>query len=347
MHEVLSDIQRWLNQGEAVALATVISTWGSAPRAVGAKMALAAGAKIAGSVSGGCVEGAVYEAGLQAIESNKPALLHFGVADETAFSVGLACGGNIEVFVRQLDPALFETILTEIQAGQAAAIVTALSGPPGVPGREMLCLAENRSSGSLGASLDGIARELARERLEQGLSGSVTVSEVGGDPVRLFIDVISPPPVLVMVGGVHIAVSLAALAKTLGYTTVVIDPRRAFGSQERFPHVDRLIQAWPDEAFQQVPLRRSTAIAILTHDPKIDDPALKIALISPAFYIGVLGSRQTHEKRIQRLLTDGVPQAQLDRLHAPIGLELGEETPEEIALAILAEIVATRHGQKT
>ena len=346
MYEVLTDIQRWLSQGEAVALATVISTWGSAPRGVGAKMALAAGAKISGSVSGGCVEGAVYDAGLKAIETGHAELLHFGVADETAFSVGLACGGSIEVFVRKLDPPLFEAIRAEIQSGQAAVVVTALSGPPGITGHEMLYQGEDRFSGSIDAELDGIVRKLAQERLELGLSGSVTVTPVDGEPVRLFIDVISPPPVLVMVGGVHIAVSLAALAKTLGYTTVVIDPRRAFGSQERFPHVDRLIQAWPEEAFEQISLTRNTCVAILTHDPKIDDPALKIVLNHPVFYVGVLGSRQTHEKRKQRLHAEGLTQAQLDRLHAPIGLELGEETPEETALAILAEIVAVRRGHK-
>ena len=225
-------------------------------------------------------------------------------------------------------------------------IVTALSGLPGVVGCEMLYQGDNRFSGSIDAELDGIARKLAQERLELGLSGSVTVTPVDGEPVRLFIDVISPPPVLVMVGGVHIAVSLAALAKTLGYSTVVIDPRRAFGSQERFPHVDRLIQAWPEEAFEQITLTRNTCVAILTHDPKIDDPALKIVLNHPVFYVGVLGSRQTHEKRKQRLRADGLTQAQVDRLHAPIGLELGEETPEETALAILAEIVAVRRGHK-
>jgi len=346
MYEVLTDIQRWLSQGEAVALATVISTWGSAPRGVGAKMALAAGAKISGSVSGGCVEGAVYDAGLKAIETGHAELLHFGVADETAFSVGLACGGSIEVFVRKLDPTFFEAIQAEIQSGQAAVIVTALSGPPGITGREMLYQGENRFSGSIDAELDGIVKKLVQDRLELGLSGSVTVTPVDGEPVRLFIDVISPPPVLVMVGGVHIAVSLAALAKTLGYTTVVIDPRRAFGSQERFPHVDRLIQTWPEEAFEQIPLTRNTGVAILTHDPKIDDPALKIVLNKPVFYVGVLGSRQTHEKRKQRLRAEGLTQSQIDRLHAPIGLELGEETPEETALAILAEIVAVRRGHR-
>ncbi len=168
-----------------------------------------------------------------------------------------------------------------------------------------------------------------------------------GEDVRLFVDVVNPPPQLVMVGGVHIAIALASLAKTLGYRTVVIDPRRAFGNQERFPHVDRLIQAWPQEAFAQVTLTRSSAVAMLTHDPKIDDPALKIVLDSPAFYIGALGSRNTHEKRRQRLLAEGISEEKLARLHAPIGLELGGRTPEEIALAIMAEIVAVRHGRLT
>ena len=305
MYEVLTDIQRWLSQGETVALATVISTWGSAPRGVGAKMALAAGAKISGSVSGGCVEGAVYDAGLKAIETGHAELLHFGVADETAFSVGLACGGSIEVFVRKLDPPLFEAIRAEIQSGQAAVIVTALSGLPGVVGCEMLYQGDNRFSGSIDAELDGIARKLAQERLELGLSGSVTVTPVDGEPVRLFIDVISPPPVLVMVGGVHIAVSLAALAKTLGYSTVVIDPRRAFGSQERFPHVDRLIQAWPEEAFEQITLTRNTCVAILTHDPKIDDPALKIVLNHPVFGFPTNTVTSTIFGRIRNSVTSG------------------------------------------
>ena len=346
MLEVLPDIQRWLSQGEPVALATVISTWGSAPRGVGAKMALTSGAKISGSVSGGCVEGAVFEAGVKTIQIGLPQLLHFGVADETAFSVGLACGGNIEIFVRRLDEAMFGRLQAEVLAGRPLVDITVLSGAREVIGREMLYMGSGEFIGSIDARLDEHIRKMARERMASGESASVDLTSEAEMPLRLFFDVVSPPPVLVMVGGVHIAISLASLARALGYTTIVIDPRRAFGSQERFPHADRLIQAWPEEAFEQVPITPNTCVALLTHDPKIDDPALKIVLNSPAFYVGALGSRQTHEKRKKRLGEAGLSAAQIDRLHAPIGLDLGGKTPEETALAILAEIVAVRHGRR-
>jgi xanthine dehydrogenase accessory factor len=166
------------------------------------------------------------------------------------------------------------------------------------------------------------------------------------DDVEVFVEVILPPPTLIAVGGVHITVALMALAKTLGYRTVVIDPRSAFGNQERFPNVDQLIQQWPQEAFEQIPITRSTAIAMLTHDPKLDDPALKIALSSPAFYVGALGSKTTQAKRRQRLLDEGLTESQLDRLHGPIGLRIGAGTPEEIGLSIMAEIVAARNRVK-
>jgi xanthine dehydrogenase accessory factor len=166
------------------------------------------------------------------------------------------------------------------------------------------------------------------------------------EEIEAFIEVTLPPPTLIAVGGVHITVALMTLAKTLGYRTVVIDPRSAFGNPERFPEVDRLISLWPEEAFQQIPITRSTAVAMLTHDPKLDDPALKVALTSPAFYVGALGSKTTQAKRRQRLLEDGITQTQLDRLHGPIGLDIGATTPEEIAMSIMAEIVgAHRHGE--
>src|SRR3989304_5452175 len=164
------------------------------------------------------------------------------------------------------------------------------------------------------------------------------------ESIEIFLEVIPPPPTLIAVGGVHITIALMALAKTLGYRTVVVDPRSAFGSEARFPHVDQLIQLWPQEAFQQIPLTRSTAVAMLTHDPKLDDPALKIALPSPALYGGALGSKTTQAKRRQRLLENGVTEAQLNRLHGPIGLEIGAGTPEEIAMSIMAEIVSARNN---
>lgn len=346
MNEVLADIQRWLDREESVVLATVVSTWGSAPRGVGAKMAFTHDAKISGSVSGGCVEGAVIEAGLQLLQSGKPELLHFGVADETAFSVGLACGGNIEVFVKKLNLDLYEIVRTSLEAGYAVVSVTVIGGLEEWVGKELLFTERGQVVGSLGIGIDDEAVRLAREGLGETQSGSVEFDLESGERVRLFVDVISPPPVLIMVGGVHIAIALAGLAKTLGYRTVVIDPRKAFGSQERFPHVDQLIQEWPEEAFKKILLTRGTCVAVLTHDPKIDDPALEIVLDSPVFYIGVLGSRKTHEKRRQRLLNVGLSDEQINHLHAPIGLDLGGRSPEETALAIMAEIVAVRHGRE-
>lgn len=346
MQDLIGDIERWMRAGEAVALATVINTWGSAPRGVGAKMALTPGGRISGSVSGGCVEGAVFEAGVAAIRQQRAELLHFGVSDETAFSVGLACGGHIDVFVRPLQSDLFTAIDERVRGGHAAAIVTVIEGPSELLGREALVTPPDQIVGALGAGLDTSACQLATEAIQAGRSTSVSATTESGERVTLFVDALLPPPVLVMVGGVHIAIALSAMAKALGYRTVVIDPRRAFGNPERFPHVDQLIQEWPEEAFRQVPLTANTCVAMLTHDPKIDDPALKIVLDSPVFYVGALGSRKTHEKRLRRLMDDGVPVEKLNRLHAPIGLDLGGRTPEETALAILAEIVAVRNGRR-
>ncbi len=345
MREVLADIDRWRAQDEAVALATVLRTWGSAPRGVGAKMALTRSGSIAGSVSGGCVEGAVVEAGAQVLKSGQPQLLHFGVADDTAWSVGLACGGSIDVFVQPLDPIVYEAVHSAIVDDQLAAMVTIVRGPTDLIGREMIVPDKTAVVGSLGGGLDEPAIAAARAACEAGESRPITLPASSTEPIEIFVDVLRPSPTLVLVGGVHIAIALAAIAKTLGYRTLVIDPRRAFGSEARFPHVDRLIQAWPDDAFQQVVLTRSTAVAMLTHDPKIDDPALKIVLASRAFYVGALGSRKTQEQRRQRLRAAGVSEADLAKLHGPIGIDLGGRTPEEIALAVMAEIVAVRNGR--
>jgi xanthine dehydrogenase accessory factor len=213
-------------------------------------------------------------------------------------------------------------------------------GAEEIVGREILVREDGNVTGSFHDELDQRALDVARETLAQGESRRVMLAE----DVEAFMEVILPPPTLIAVGGVHITIALMALAKTLGYRTVVVDPRSAFGSQERFPHVDELIRSWPDEAFRQIPLTRSTAIAMLTHDPKLDDPALKIALPSPAFYVGALGSKTTQSKRRQRLLEDGLTEEQLNRLHGPIGLEIGAGTPEEIAISIMAEIVAARNN---
>jgi xanthine dehydrogenase accessory factor len=345
MREVLTDIDRWRAQGDTIALATVIQTWGSAPRGVGAKMALTQASQIAGSVSGGCVEGAVVEAGVQVLKTGQPQLLHFGVADETAWSVGLACGGKIEVFVQSLDPNLYAAVQRAIAEDRLAATVTIIRGPAELVGRGLIVYEDGSHLGTLGNPLDEPAIAAARVALIEEQAQRLTLPDISIEPIEIFIDVLPPSLVLILVGGVHIAVALATIAKTLNYRTIVIDPRRAFGNEARFPHVDRLIQAWPDEAFQQISLTRSTAVAMLTHDPKIDDPALKIVLPSPAFYIGALGSRTTQEQRRRRLLKAGLTEAQLARLQGPIGLGIGAKTPEEIALAVMAQIVAARNGR--
>lgn len=343
LRDILPDLDNWRADDKAsIALATVIQTWGSSPRRAGARMAITPDGRITGSVSGGCVEGAVFDTGVQVLKSNRPQLLHFGVADETAWEVGLACGGSIDIFVKPLDEEFFKSLRSVLVEERSAVVVTVVRAPNDLLGRELLIKDDDSVIGSIGESLDEQVLSLARESLLQGSSRLAKLNE----DLEIFIEVILPPPTLIAVGGVHITIALVSLAKTLGYRTIVVDPRSAFGSQERFPHVDQLIQSWPEEAFEQIPLTRSTAIAMLTHDPKLDDPALKIALPSPAFYVGALGSKTTQTKRRQRLLDEGLTEAQLDRLHGPIGLKIGAATPEEIALSIMAEIVAARnHGE--
>ena len=342
MHDILNDTKKWILNQEPVVLATVVSTWGSSPRGVSAKMAFTPDGKITGSVSGGCVEGAVFENGLKTLETHKGELLRFGVADETAFEVGLACGGSIEVLIRPLDPAIFQILRGEIEAQHPVALVSVVEGPAELVGNEVVITIDGRTTGELGNGLDEQVHSFVKEALVHEETKSVSLEAQNGTLVRLLIDVIAPPPALVMVGGVHISVALAVIAKALGYVTIVVDPRRTFGSPERFPHIDQLIQAWPQEAFKKIKLTHSTAVAMLTHDPKIDDPALKIVLESPAFYIGALGSKKTQRNRRERLLADGLTEDQLDRIHGPIGIDLGAKTPEEIALSVMAEIITVR-----
>jgi len=315
MRDVLPDIERWRAEGEeTIGLATVIETWGSAPRGVGSKMAFTSGNKIAGSVSGGCVEAAVIEAGGEVLRSGKPRLLHFGVADDTAWAVGLSCGGTIEVFVERLDRSLEEALRRALAQERTIAVTTVVRGGDDVIGRKLMLGDDGAMVGSLGGALETTAAAAARAAKERGRSERVTLAATGADDaVEAFVDVILPSPTLVIVGGVHIAVALTAIARTLGYRTIVIDPRQPFADEQRFPQADRVVRAWPDEALDEIGLASSTAVAVLTHDPKLDDPALRAALPSPAFYVGALGSRATQAKRRQRLLDAGLTEAQLAR----------------------------------
>lgn len=336
MQEVIQDIDNWLADSAQVALATVVQTWGSAPRKVGAKMALTPDGAISGSVSGGCVEGAVFEEGTAALEGSKAKLLHYGVADETAWDVGLACGGTIEVFVQPLHTAVYQFTKKLIEQDKAGAAITVIQGDDDLLGNQLALARDGDRVGTLGSDeLDQLA-SAAERPLQYPSRVQLT------DEVEIFIDTVRPAPTLVMVGGVHIAVGLAHMAKLLGYRTVVIDPRRAFGSEARFPHVDQLIQKWPEKAFKEVALTQETAVALLTHDPKIDDPALKVVLDQPVFYIGALGSNNTHKKRVGRLQEMGFGEEKIGRIHGPIGLSIGASTPEEIALSVMAEVVKAR-----
>lgn len=342
MKDVIEDIDRWQVAGNGpIALATVIDTWGSAPRKVGAKMAFTrGGTAITGSVSGGCVEGAVIEAGEQVLDSGRSCLLHFGVADETAWGVGLACGGMIDVYVERLDAAIYAVARAWMVSGKPGAVVTVVAAPDERLGRKMAIDHAGKTTGSLGTALDDIAMQLTR-RARQSARHSLP------DGVELFVDLLRPGPSVSIVGGAHIAVALAQMARLLGYRVTVIDPRRAFGNAARFPDADRLVQAWPDKAFAEVPIDTETAVVTLSHDPKIDDPALRAALRSDAFYVGALGSRKTNAKRRERLAAAGLAEEQLARIHAPVGLDIGADTPEEIALAIMAQIVAAYRRKET
>lgn len=335
MRDILTDVEKWLASGETIALATVIQTWGSSPRKAGSCMALTASGKIVGSVSGGCVENAVIEAGLESLKSKRPRLLHFGVADETAWEVGLACGGSIDIFVQPLDLELFQTLRSSLIDEMPVVHITVIRGADDLVGHELLISESGLIAGSLGNEWNDAVLKIGIDALYQGTSCRVQLS----DALEVFLDVFLPSPTIIVMGGVHIAVALVSLAKTLGYRTVLIDPRKAWGNAERFPNVDVLIQSWIDDAFRQIKITGSTAVASLTHDPKLDDPALKIALTSPAFYVGALGSKTTNEKRRVRLMNYGMTEDQLARLHAPIGLDIGASTPEEIALAIISEVV--------
>lgn len=349
MREIIEAISRWSEQDEPIAVATVIETWGSAPRGVGAKMALTPGHRIAGSVSGGCVEGAVFEAGIETLESGRPQLLRFGVADETAFeTVGLACGGSIEVFVEPLTPALRAFWQRIYERDIPAATATIVQGPEAWLGYKLMLDAEGEiaqitKAAEASETYTALLRA-AQEALREGASRRVALHIAGSAPVVAFVEALLPRPTLIIVGGVHIAIALTSLAKAMGYRVIIVDPRSAFGNSQRFPHADRIINEHPRKAFESLAITRSTAIVTLTHDAKFDDPTLRVALASPAFYVGALGGKRTREAQRKRLADAGLDETLLSRLHSPIGIDIGARAPEEIALATMAQIVAARNA---
>jgi xanthine dehydrogenase accessory factor len=310
-------------------------------------MAVTASGQVSGSVSGGCVEGAVVEACLEVLKGERPMLLQYGVSDETAWDVGLACGGTIEIFVEQVHSDRQRLINDLARATESFAVATVIGGPARWLGDKVVVQKEGMPVGYSDAGIEPDMLSAARSSLKSGksLRQELSIDEIESTSIEVFIEVVEHAPTLLIVGGVHIAIVLARIAREIGYRTIVVDPRKVFGSEERFAGANHLIQAWPNDAFKEFEITSSTAVALLTHDPKIDDPAAILALASPAFYIGALGSRKTHAARRERLGEAGIPASQLDRIHAPIGIDIGASSPEEIAVSIMAEIVASRHAR--
>jgi xanthine dehydrogenase accessory factor len=329
---VLPQLSQWVARGDRVALATVVDVRRSAPRPPGAKMAVNEHGEIAGAVSGGCVEGAVVEIADGVIRGGAPQLTRFGIADEQAWDVGLPCGGEIDVWVQAYEPGRFGQIASE---GGRAAEVTALDGAR--PGTKLLVEADGARSGSLGApELDDEAARIAAELLW---------AERSERRDALFFDVVAPSPRLIIFGAVDVAASLCRLAVAAGWRPYVVDPRKRFAAADRFPDAVEVIAGWPEEAFGRLGgIDRATSIVVLTHDPKLDDAALQIALRSEARFVGAMGSRRAQASRRERLLAAGLSDEELARLSAPLGLDLGAVSGEETALSILAEVVAARHG---
>lgn len=342
MTVVLDALELWTQHGDRVALATVVETKKSAPQPAGTKMAVNEHGAIAGAVSGGCVEGAVVEVAERVLAGGAPQLLHYGIADADAWDVGLPCGGEISIWVEAYGA---ETLQARFDGcarrGERSAIVTVVGQSPHL-GAKLLVGAAGEREGSLGdEALDASAVELAEEALWAERS---ELREHEG--ATLFIDVTAPPSRLIVVGAVDFAAQLSAVAVLAGWRAFVVDPRARFATAERFPAAEQVIAAWPDDAFAQLePIDRATAIAVLTHDPKLDDAALIAALASPAGYIGAMGSRRAQSRRRERLLAAGIDPAELERVAAPIGLDIGALTAAETALSIMSEIVALRHGR--
>lgn len=328
--EVLSGAAGWLADGAAVALATVMRTWGSAPRAVGAHMAVRADGRFIGSVSGGCVETSVITTALEMLAKGTPLeRLSFGVSDETAWSVGLACGGTIEVLVCRADRPAIEAVLAAVKASDAVALVSDLASG------HQAAIAVATGAGQTRFDDTDMA---ALCRLADSDSSGFLSDEI-------FARCYGPAWSLLIVGAVHIAEALALLASRGGFAVTVIDPRRAFLRADLFGSA-RLLCEWPEPAILAPLVNTRTAVVALAHDPKIDDPALAFSLPGKAFYVGALGSTKTAQRRRARLLEGGLAEAAMDRLSAPIGLDIGARTPFEIAVSVYAEIVAVRRGKR-
>lgn len=357
MLDIAEELSRWCERGLPFAVATVVSTGGSAPRQPGAALAVDDAGNVIGSVSGGCVEGAVYDLCVQALSGEGPATVHeeFGYSDEDAFSVGLTCGGRIGILVQRIDPRERPELVHALAASvarEAAAVARIVAGPAGLLGRALLVRPDGSHEGGLGdAGRDRTAVRGAAAMLAAGRTGTLVVGADGsrcGTPLTLLVESSVPPPRLLVFGAIDFAAALVRAGTFLGYRVTVCDARPVFVTRLRFPDADEIVVDWPHRYLDQEAaadrVDGRTAICVLTHDAKFDVPLLELALRLPVAYIGAMGSRRTHLDRLDRLREVGLTDAELARMHSPIGLDLGARTPEETALSIAAEIVAHRYG---
>ncbi|MET7937597.1 XdhC/CoxI family protein [Streptomyces sp. NPDC005322] len=355
MLDIAAELHRWCEEGRDFAVASVVSVGGSAPRQAGAALAVDADGTAVGSVSGGCVEGAVYELCQDALRTGETQRETFGYSDEDAFAVGLTCGGIIDVLVtpvpaadRPLRPVL-AAALSAAAAGRTTALVRVVDGPRGLLGRALLVRPDGTYDGSLGGhpALDGTAAGETRALLDAGHTGTVVVGAEGsrcGQAVTLLVESSVPAPRMIVFGAIDFASALVRIGKFLNYHVTVCDARPVFATARRFPDADEVVVDWPHRYLDTIAVDARTVLCVLTHDPKFDIPLLERALRLPVAYVGAMGSRRTHLDRLRRLRDVGVGEPALARLRSPIGLDLGARTPEETALSIASEIVASRRG---
>jgi len=357
MREVLDDLMKWWDSGDIVGMGTVVATFRSAPRPPGASMLVGPDGTAVGSVSGGCVEGAVYELATEVTGSGAPVLQRYGISDDDAFAVGLTCGGILDVYVekvsRETFPELGE-IAADVRAGRPVAIATVVDHPdPAAIGRRMVIRPGADPTGSLGSSrIDAAVSDDAAGLLAHGSNATLTYGPDGerrGEGLRVFVWAYAPKPRMLVFGAIDFAAAVARVGSFLGYHVTVCDARPVFATATRFPEADEVVVDWPHRYLEAEVadgrIDRRTVIAVLTHDPKFDVPLLEVALRLPEVgYVGAMGSRRTHEDRLARLRDVGVGEEEIGRLSSPIGLDLGARTPEETAISIAAEIVASRWG---
>jgi xanthine dehydrogenase accessory factor len=357
MREVLDRLLPWWQSGEPVGMATVVATFRSAPRPPGASMLVGPDGSAVGSVSGGCVEGAVYELAQEVVAEGTPRLNRYGVSDDVAFEVGLTCGGILDVYVERVDPATFPElgdIAADIDAGRPVAVATVVEHPdPQRVGRRIVLRPGHPASGSLGSDrVDDSVADDALGMLASGQSGVLTYGPDGerrGEGMRVFVWGFAPPPRMIVFGAIDFAAAVARMGGFLGYRVTVCDARPVFATATRFPSADEVVVDWPHRYLEGEAaaglIDNRTVLCVLTHDPKFDVPLLEVAMRLPEVgYVGAMGSRRTHDDRVKRLREAGVSEAELERLSSPIGLDLGARTPEETAVSIAAEIVAGRWG---